>query len=133
MRLPIGGAIVALLACSSGIPEPPPGSLVGTWGGDDAGLIVTESGAHAHIGCTKGDFEPPILLDGRFDVQGAYNITAYPVDRGILHPARFVGSVDGARLTLTVTLTDTAVTLGPVTLTFAREPEMSMCPICRAP
>jgi len=34
-------------------------------------------------------------------------------------------------MTLTVTLTDTAVTLGPVQLTLGKEPRMGPCPICR--
>jgi hypothetical protein len=36
-------------------------------------------------------------------------------------------------MTLTVTLTDTAVTLGPVQLVFGRDPRMGPCPICRKP
>jgi hypothetical protein len=107
----------------------------GTWGGDDSGLIVSATEIHAHIGCTKGDLPGSIPLDGhgRFDVEGLYNVDAYPVDRGILHPARFFGSTDGHALTLSVRLTDTGQTLGPVSLTFGREPGMSVCPICRVP
>jgi len=33
-------------------------------------------------------------------------------------------------MTLSVTLTDTAVTLGPVTLVLGQEPRMGPCPIC---
>ncbi len=36
-------------------------------------------------------------------------------------------------MTLTVALTDTAVTLGPVTLILGQEPRMGPCPICRKP
>jgi hypothetical protein len=70
---------------------------------------------------------------GRFDVAGRYNITLYPVARGPDHPARFAGSTDGRVMTLTVTLTDTAVTLGPVQLELGKEPRMGPCPICRKP
>ncbi len=122
-----------VVACTDGDLLPPQGSLVGTWGGDDAGLIASDSSAHVHVGCTKGDITRSIIPDehGRFDVMGEYNITAYPVDRGILHPARFIGQVDGRRMTLTVVLTDTAVSFGPVTLTYGQEPGMRNCPICR--
>src|SRR5207244_11809996 len=58
------------------------------------------------------------------------DITAQPADRGILHPARFSGSVLGHTMTLTVTLTDTAVTLGPVELTLGQTPKLGPCPIC---
>ena len=49
----------------------------------------------------------------------------------------FVGSVDGALLTIRVAVTDTVarrtVTLGPVAVTRGREPRMGPCPICRRP
>src|SRR5437016_4717088 len=73
------------------------------------------------------------IADGRFDVPREQNITAHPVDRGIVHPARFRGRILGSSLTLTIQLTDTTVTLGPVLLTFGKEPRMGPCPICRRP
>jgi hypothetical protein len=108
---------------------------VGTWGGDNAGLIATDSSAHVHIGCTVGDIHQPLVAgpSGQFDVPGLYNITAFPVYRPPDHPARFSGRIIGRVMTLTVTLTDTAVTLGPVRLTFGKEPSMGPCPICRTP
>jgi len=113
----------------------PPKDLAGMWGGENAALIADDSSAHIHIGCTYGDVHHRIIPDhdGRFDVPGEQNITAHPVDRGILHPARFVGRVIGTSLTLTVTLTDTTVTLGPVQVFFGKEPQMGPCPICRKP
>jgi hypothetical protein len=113
----------------------PPKDLAGMWGGENAAFIADDSSAHIHIGCTYGDVHQQILpdVDGRFDVPGEQNITAHPVDRGILHPARFVGRVVGRSLTLTVTLTDTTVTLGPVVVFFGKEPKMGPCPICRRP
>jgi hypothetical protein len=109
--------------------------ITGTWGGDDAGLIATDTSAHVHIGCTLGDTRGAIVTDenGRFDVTGMYDVDAYPVARDIWHPARFTGQVIGQTMVLTVTLTDTGRVLGPVTLTYGKEPEMRMCPICRVP
>src|SRR2546425_964620 len=94
------------------------GPIQGTWGGENAGLIAFDTTAHVHIGCTAGDTKQAIVTDaqGRFDTPGRYNITLYPVARGPDHPARFTGSTDGHMMTLTVTLTDTTVTLGPVRL-----------------
>jgi hypothetical protein len=108
---------------------------LGTWGGEDAALIVSQDGAHAHIGCTKGDVKGTIPLDadGRFAVDGSYNVDAFPVDRGILHPARFTGATDGRSLTFMVRLTDTDQTIGPATVTWGVEPHMRTCPICRRP
>lgn len=111
------------------------GPIQGTWGGENAGLIAFDTTAHVHIGCTAGDTKQALVADeqGRFDVPGLYNITLYPVARGPDHPARFFGRVDGSLMRLTVTLTDTAVTLGPVTLVLGQEPHMGPCPICRKP
>ena len=127
-------AMVSTLACSTAtsarITE-----VAGTWGGDNAGLIVTDTDVHVHIGCTLGDAVGPIHpgVDGRFEATGTYNVDAYPVDRGITHPATFSGQVIGETMTLTVSLSDTARVLGPVTLIYGKEPKMGPCPICRVP
>ena len=127
-----GLAIVLLRDCELAGPRPSPGKVAGTWGGEGAGLIADDTSAHVHIGCTYGNVHQPIVADahGRFDLPGEQDITAHPVDRGILHPARFSGSVLGHTMTLTVTLTDTAVTLGPVELTLGQTPKLGPCPIC---
>jgi len=106
--------------------------LVGTWGGDEAGMIVGESEAHVHIGCTLGDIAGaiPVSPGGAFDVEGTYNVDAFPVDRGIRHPARFRGLTDGLRLTLFVQLLDTGQSFGPVALSRGVTPRMANCPIC---
>jgi hypothetical protein len=107
----------------------------GTWGGEDAGLVVGADGAHAHVGCTAGDIEGEIALDGegRFDVPGTYDVDAFPVSRGIVHPARFTGRTDGRRLSFTVRLTDNGQTLSSGDLVLGREPRMRSCPICARP
>jgi hypothetical protein len=123
------------IACSTPGPSDLTVVPIGTWGGDDAGLFVMGTEVHAHIGCTKGDVDGAIPVDpeGRFDVAGLYNVDAYPVDRGIVHPARFFASTDGRTLTLAVRLTDTGQAFGPVELRLGREPSMQVCPICRFP
>lgn len=134
MRITLTLSAVAVLACSTAtstrITE-----VVGTWGGDNAGLIVSNTDVHIHIGCTLGDAVGPIHPDanGQFAATGTYNVDAYPVDRGIVHPAQFAGQITGQTMTLTVSLTDTARVLGPVTLIYGKEPQMGPCPICRVP
>ena len=128
--------LIATVACSSATTTPAANlDIQGTWGGDNAGLIVTLTDVHVHIGCTLGDANGPIRTDsnGRFETTGTYNVDAYPVNRGIEHPAKFTGEVHGLTMTLTVALTDTARVLGPVSLTYGREPQMGPCPICRVP
>ena len=113
--------------------------VVGTWGGENAGLIADDTSAHVHIACTFGNVPQGIEpgTGGQFDVPGSYLLRAYPVAVGPSLPARFQGVVTGKNLTLSVivqdTVADTTVTLGPVRLYLGREPQMQMCPICRTP
>ena len=126
-------AVTALLGPCDPTGVRPPKDLAGTWGGENAGLIADDTSAHVHIGCTYGNVHQQIVPDanGRFDVPGEQNITAHPVDLGVMHPARFTGRVTGITMTLTITLTDTTVSLGPVQLFLGKEPRMGPCPICR--
>jgi hypothetical protein len=127
----LGAAAIACTAATS----TPITEVAGTWGGDNAGMIVSGTDVHVHIGCTLGDAVGPIHPDtnGQFEVSATYNVDAYPVDRGITHPATFTGRIIGETMTLTVTLSDTARVLGPVTLVYGKEPKMGPCPICRVP
>ena len=112
---------------------------LGTWGGDNSGLIVTDSLAHLHIGCTFGDIEGRIALDasGAFTRDGSYQPRAYPIVSGPPVPARFTGRVQGRVLTVTVTVNDTVTkmirTYGPATVVFETEPRLGPCPICLVP
>ena len=139
------GVLAAGLTLGTGPCEGPTSSgltnglVVGTWGGENAGLIGDDTSAHVHIACTFGNVMQGIEpgTDGRFDVPGSYVLRAYPVAVGPSLPARFQGTVTGKSLTLSVvvrdTVADTTVTLGPVRLFLGREPQMQMCPICRTP
>lgn len=140
------GVFIALLAaaaiaCSTtAVRQTTPGRLAtGTWGGDDAGVIVDDTVAHVHVGCTFGNAPGPIALDasGRFSVSGSYMLRAYPIAVGPSVPARFDGRVVGNALTITVTVNDTVEhqtkVLGPKTVTLGVEPKMGPCPICRVP
>ena len=134
-------AVAAAVACSSGASGPPfDGALaIGTWGGENAGMIVGDTAMHLHIGCSYGDVSGrvPITADGRFDVTGRYMLRAYPIAVGPAVPARFTGRLDGANATVTVTVDDTVqhttVVLGPAVVTLGREPKLGPCPICRRP
>ncbi len=130
------------LGCRSTSETLPPNDgaiAVGTWGGDSTGFIVGDTAAHLHIACTYGDVSGRIPLDanGQFDVSGSYMLRAYPVAVGPAVPARFVGRLDGATLTVTVTVDDTVqhqtVVRGPVVMKFGDEPRLGPCPICRRP
>lgn len=130
-RFPPVAALVVAAATCPGATEPSGPLPLGTWGGENAGVVVSDTTMHVHLGCTLGDAPRPSIADGRFEVAGLYNITAHPVDLGVFHPALFTGQSSGDVLILTVTLTDTAVTLGPALVRLGREPRMGPCPICR--
>ena len=124
MRVVATGLMVAAIACSS---PTGPGDLlaIGTWGGEHAALEVTEEGGRIEYDCAHGDLGEPLVVDrsGRFDVTGTHTPEhGGPVredEKLVSHPARYVGRVDGDRMTLTVsiTVTNTAETLGTFALT----------------
>ena len=133
------GLLVGSCSDSELLP-PADGKLaLGTWGGDNSGVIVTDEITHVHVGCTFGNMPGNIQLDasGRFTIDGSYVLRAYPVQIGPELPAQFSGRVLGGTLTLAIAVNDTVekklVALGPVTVVHGREPDMGPCPICRAP
>lgn len=136
-------ASVGLLvgSCSGSSLLPPSDGVLaaGTWGGDNSGVVVTDSAVHVHVGCTFGDMPGNVQLDatGRFTIDGSYVLRAYPVQIGPSLPAQFSGRVAGRTLTLAIAVHDTVegkvVALGPITVVYGRDPEMGPCPICRAP
>jgi hypothetical protein len=132
---------IPLIACSSSSTVGPlDGEFpLGTWGGDSAGLIVSDTGWHLHVGCTFGDVSGrvPVNADGTFDVAGSYTLHAYPIAVGPTDPARFTGKVTGATATVTAIITDTAqkqtVVHGPVVVSLGIAPRLGPCPICARP
>lgn len=140
MRTSIGGVLLAVFAlsgCPGNNPVSPDGSLVvGTWGGENAALLVENDVAHVHIGCTNGDFQVPLRLDqdNRVNVAGSYLLRAYPVAIGPTLPAQLAGVLRGRQLTFTVSVNDTVekklVVLGPVSVWLGEDPRLGPCPIC---
>jgi hypothetical protein len=112
---------------------------LGTWGGDNAAIIATDSVTHVHVGCTFGDFPAHVALDanGRFAVNGSYMIHAYPVAFGPTMLAQFSGQVSGSTVVFAVAVNDTVakqvVSLGPGTVTLGKTPNMGPCPVCLVP
>jgi len=141
MRLSLLVVSLLVAACSGGSTAPSnDGSLpLGTWGGENSGMIVSDTAMHLHVACTYGDVSGriPLAANGQFDVAGSYLLRAYPIAVGPTMPARFVGRVEGGKATITVTVNDTvehkSTVLGPVVVTWGTEPKMGPCPICRRP
>jgi hypothetical protein len=137
----LAGVILLGSTCNSDSLLPPSDRrlALGTWGGENAGVIATDSATHVHVGCTFGDMPGDVRLDadGRFTVDGSYVLRAYPVQVGPSLPAQFSGRVLGRTLTLAIAVNDTVekrvVALGPVTVVFGRTPDLGPCPICLLP
>ncbi len=131
---------LVLVTCDQDVSLPSDGLLtLGTFGGDNSGVIVTKEQAHIHVGCTFGDIPGRVTLDsrGRFTLDGTYVLRAYPIMVGPELPAQFSGQLNGRVLTLAIAVNDTVekktVALGPITVVFDRTPEMGPCPICAVP
>jgi hypothetical protein len=132
-----GAGVAVLLGCSGAALSPFNGELAeGTWGGDAAGMIVSDTSMHLHVGCTYGDVTGRVAVtNGAFDVSGSYLLRAYPIAVGPTMPARFTGTVTGKVATITATVDDTVqhqtVVKGPVVVTLGVAPRLDPCPICR--
>lgn len=136
----LAAGLALLAGCGDGGLPPSDGGLpLGTWGGDNAGVIATDSVTHVHVGCTFGDIGGRVSLDrsGRFAADGSFQLRAYPVVLGPTVPARFSGRVVGRTLTLSVSVDDTTtgrvIPLGPIQVRLGVAPRMGPCPICRVP
>lgn len=77
-------------------------TLTGNWGGTNAGLEATASGATFHFKCgAHGEVVSPLRVDaaGRFDQAGTYDPVLVA---GGARPAVFRGEVHGSQLSLDV-------------------------------
>jgi len=133
--------VAMLAACGkSGSPTSAGTRLaLGTWGGDNFAVIATDSITHVHVGCTYGDFPGNVMLDaqGRFTLDGAYMLRAFPIAIGPAMPAQLSGQVRGNTLTFAVAVNDTVtkqvVSLGPGTVVLGKQWNMTTCPVCQVP
>ncbi len=105
----------------------------GTWGGQGAQLVVAPSSSTIQFDCAHGTLDSPIQLDrnGRFDVSGFFvQEHGGPVQAGGAedrHGARFSGSTDGARLTLSITVADLNLDLGPFLVVRGATAHLTRC------
>ncbi len=110
-----------------------PSPVLGEWGGEHLGLVASVEGAELEFDCATGEIASAIVPDGsgRFSVAGFH----FPGHGGPIRddeetvklPARFDGTVRGDLMTITVTLPDWAMTLGPYTLLRGASPRVIKC------
>jgi hypothetical protein len=107
--------------------------ILGSWGGFHAGLTLTETGGTLEFDCARGSIDEPFLVDtqGKFDFKGTY-VREHP---GPIHsgekperyPARYTGSVQGDRMTITGMVPDRNQSLGPFELFQGKKPNVHKC------
>ena len=119
------GVASATTACADAVAPNP----VGVWGGAHVRLEITDAttsgiagGGTVEFDCAHGLITAPITTDksGRFDAPGVYvQEHGGPIRVGeqvIAHPARYMGVINGSRMTLTVARSDSAWSAGPFAL-----------------
>jgi len=132
---PLRTAILAAAAIGAGAcAEAPLGPLAsGQWGGEHVGMVVTSSGASLEYDCASGTIDAPIEIQdgGRFLAAGTHTFEhGGPVREGEspdTHPAEYRGRVSRGTMNLTVTLTDTTLTIGQFTLVRGGTPIVFKC------
>ena len=136
MRLSTGLLFVSLAvaACDrASTAADQPFVVIGTWGGDHAGLIATSVGGTMEYDCAAGRIEEPLIADsdGRFVASGTHTPghggPVLPDEVLTRRPARYDGRVDGDLMSLTVVMTDSNATVGTFQLTRGRSPNVFKC------
>jgi hypothetical protein len=122
--------LLALLAACGTVT---PSDLVGPWGGDHALLQLTATTGKIEYDCAHGTISPgwTVSESGMFSATGTHTQEhGGPIQVGedvIPRPARYSAVIDGDRMALTVTLTDSAQVLGPFQLRHGRNGSVFKC------
>ena len=97
-----------LISCASGVDMQRIPS--GVWGGEHISIEVAEKSASIEYDCAHGLIEGPLVLDaeGRFNLRGTHTPErGGPIradEKAQSHPAKYVGSISGNKMTLTLKL-----------------------------
>lgn len=105
----------------------------GPWGGEHIRVEIHGASGTIEYDCAHGEMQGPIVMDskGSFNLLGTHVRERHgPIRRGAppdAHPARYTGRVEGDRMTLTVTLTDTQEAVGTYTLVHGQPGRVWKC------
>jgi hypothetical protein len=116
----LGYIVGVLSAC--GPTAPSPAAVVSEWGGEHVHLTINTTSSTLEFDCARGTVDQSLVPDknGRFAVSGTF-VRGHggPVrsdESADRHPARYAGVIRGKSMELTVTLTDSAETIGTFNL-----------------
>ena len=102
----------------------------GVWGGDHSRLTVSETAATIEFDCAHGTLDVPLAVDrdGHFDVGGVFvreHGGPIRVDEVLdQEPARYVATIDGRTMILTVT---SSQPVGTFTLVLGQAARLVKC------
>jgi hypothetical protein len=115
-------SLALLLAACGEVSSQAGTKIEGLWGAEHLELIADNEGALLEYDCAVGTIDSALILDanGEFDLIGTHTPGGGPVNLNEpppnARPARFQGRIQGKRLELTITLTDTGDVMGPFLL-----------------
>lgn len=103
----------------------------GIWGGTDASLLVRGDGGTFQLFCAFGSVDQPFRTDsmGRFHAAGTYTrqMGAVPPGGIPMYSGRYSGVVHGTTMSLTVFVPELGQTLGPYSLTYGVNSNLTIC------
>jgi hypothetical protein len=107
--------------------------LLGSWGGQHVGLVLTLDGGTVDYDCADGRIDGPVMAasGGRFQASGWHRPGhGGPAREGEVlprWPARYSGTVSGEWMTLRVDVPDRGIVIGPYRLRRRAEPILMRC------
>jgi len=105
----------------------------GSWGGDQIKVKVEANNASIEYSCAHGTISGPLVVDskGRFKLTGTHTAEMGGPTRSDAasrsRPAVYTGTVNGKKMTLTVTLTDSNEVAGTFTVVLGEESRLFRC------
>ncbi|HVT39785.1 MAG TPA: hypothetical protein VHE78_12110 [Gemmatimonadaceae bacterium] len=123
----------AILIVGAGCGSPTAPLPIGPWGGVHLLLTLTPAGGAAEYDCAHGSISSAIQVDGagRFDVAGTFvperGGPSRSGDTLPEYPARYAGRIIGDLMTVTVTRTDSAITIGSYSLQRGADARVLKC------
>lgn len=102
------------------------------WGGPHVRITAFEKTAEIEFDCAHGEIRGSLKGDaqGRFDLPGTFAREGGPTrsdEAAAGQPARYSGRIEGDKMTLTVTLTDSNEKLDEFTLTKGSQGRLRKC------
>jgi hypothetical protein len=129
----LAALLVAASACAgTGLHELVARVPAGTWGGQGAVMVATDSGASFTFNCASGSVDGPLTVasDGAFTWAGTYArvspLPGSPHDPP--HAATYHGTASATHVTVALTVPDIPLESDSVTLTFGDNGNLALCP-----